>query len=313
RIADRATVVVQGECSLDLLSDMRLRLDAGRLTATADEGVVGFTVETPDAYVKDIGTRFGVAVSSAGSDIVVFDGEVEVSAVDSAVKKGPTRLTAGEAVRWRENRLPERISSVVSEGESEEWTAVPDELADGAIATVTDNVESRSSYHFYPVLRKGMNEGVLAWPYETNKPRWWSVSGEGLPAELAGADIVQMLQQELENKELRIDIRLARPSRLFVFFEKDAPVPEWLEREFRRLPVELRLSPDAPQVARKLGREPRYAVRFEVWTRDVLEAGKATLSAVDKRDENSPPFYMYGVAAKSLTDFEKEKHSGESK
>lgn len=286
-------LVLRGPGNLEFLAPLHVRLDRGKVTATAEGDVSGFTVETPAGRILDLGTRFGVTVDPGGtSEVVVFDGEVELREAGNA----PPRLRAGEALRLSAAG-PSRISSVITGLPDGDWATSSE---GGTIASVTDNVAGRWSHRFYPVLRDGMREGVLAWPYTVNQPRWWSRDGRGLPEDLRGADVVQVLQQELENETLEISLRLARPARVFVFHEKEAPRPAWLERDFERTGEELRLSPDAPRVARELGREPRYAVRFEIWRRDVPRATTLSLGAVRKADENSPPFYMYGIAARPL-------------
>ncbi len=300
RVGDNATFFMEGPSSVTFIDDMKVRLDIGRVTLTADEDVIGFTVETPSTQVKDIGTKFGVSVDSSGtSDVVVFDGEVELNKGDLDSGNHLTRLKAGQALRISKGRAPQRISSVVSQHHSDSWAT---NSALGAIRRVTDNVSQRWSYRFYPVIRSGFEEGVLAWPYtESNKPKWWSTQGTGMPSELEGADVVQMLQQELSNDTLEVQIDLARPSRLFIFFEVNAPVPNWLQQNFKPTQLELRLSPDSPQIAKEFKREPNYAVQFKVWSQDIETAQTVSLGAVSKVDENSPPFYMYGVAAKPLT------------
>jgi len=67
----------------------RGRLELGSLAAEVPPGATGFTVVTPSAEVKDIGTRFAVALLDTGrTEFEVFEGEVQAkSAMTGSVSK----------------------------------------------------------------------------------------------------------------------------------------------------------------------------------------------------------------------------------
>ena len=104
---DGVQVTLQGPAEYELVAAGKTRLKAGLLTAHVPAGAEGFTVDTPDAEVVDLGTAFGIDLSEAGvSHVSVFEGKVEVSAATSADKQ---QLTEGEAVRVK---LGEAIESI---------------------------------------------------------------------------------------------------------------------------------------------------------------------------------------------------------
>ncbi|MEM7475568.1 MAG: FecR family protein [Planctomycetota bacterium] len=104
---DGVEVTLQGPAEYELVAAGQTNLKSGLLTATVPSGAEGFTVDTPDAEVVDLGTSFGIDLRENGiSHVSVFEGEVEVSAVDSEDKR---LLREGEAV---EIELGEDIQSI---------------------------------------------------------------------------------------------------------------------------------------------------------------------------------------------------------
>ncbi len=93
-----ARAVVEGPARLSIESDNRTFLEYGKITADVNEQSSGFTVNTPQMNIVDIGTRFGVTVNEAGdTEVHVMEGEVEVSRAwgNTAV----TLLREGNAMR----------------------------------------------------------------------------------------------------------------------------------------------------------------------------------------------------------------------
>ncbi len=89
-----ATLIVEGPAEIDLKSSSLARVASGRLRAQVPPAARGFSIEVDDMKVVDLGTEFGLSVSSDGADIQVFDGEVEVHSPE----KDKRLLTAGQAV-----------------------------------------------------------------------------------------------------------------------------------------------------------------------------------------------------------------------
>lgn len=89
-----ATVVLEGPAELDLKSPMLARVVSGRLRAQVPPAARGFSLEVDDMTVVDLGTEFGLSVTSQGADVQVFDGEVELQQPD----KQTQRITAGQGL-----------------------------------------------------------------------------------------------------------------------------------------------------------------------------------------------------------------------
>jgi hypothetical protein len=89
-------LVLQGPVDYTLENADRGRLELGSLAAEVPPGASGFTVFTPSAEVKDIGTRFAVALLDTGrTEFEVFEGEVRArstmaGSASESFKKGQT-------------------------------------------------------------------------------------------------------------------------------------------------------------------------------------------------------------------------------
>lgn len=94
--ASAAFVLLRAPVKLQILGPGHVLLKQGRLTGKSEES--DFIVQTPNAYVVDVGTAFGVSVDEySATDVVVFEGEVHVRR--TAASKEKVRLTTGMAVR----------------------------------------------------------------------------------------------------------------------------------------------------------------------------------------------------------------------
>ena len=88
-----ASVVLEGPAELELVSSTAARFLRGRLRAQVPPAARGFQIDVDGMKVVDLGTEFGLSVSPAGSDVQVFDGEIELH------REGSQRrtITAGQA------------------------------------------------------------------------------------------------------------------------------------------------------------------------------------------------------------------------
>ncbi len=117
-----ATVIVEGPSELDLQSPLLARVRSGRLRARVPPAARGFSLEVDDMKVVDLGTEFGLSVSPEGTNVQVFDGEVELHQLDVETRL----LSAGKAL----------IRS--AEGDYSETEVTPDSFLD--IATLESRV-----------------------------------------------------------------------------------------------------------------------------------------------------------------------------
>ena len=103
-----ALVVIEAPARFDWPAAERLVLSEGRANAEVPEAAVGFTIETPEAELQDLGTRFGVEVSPQGeSRLHVFEGEV-------LARPSPHRKKNASNVRPRGVRQGEAV--VIAQG-----------------------------------------------------------------------------------------------------------------------------------------------------------------------------------------------------
>lgn len=72
-------VALEGQTRFRLVDEKRGILEEGRLSANVPPSGMGFTVDTPQMEVVDLGTEFGLNVSETGSEVHVFSGEVEAT------------------------------------------------------------------------------------------------------------------------------------------------------------------------------------------------------------------------------------------
>lgn len=95
KFASGAILTLEAPTKLEIVSAMHCRLVEGSVTAEVPESAHGFTVDTADLKVVDLGTRFGVTAGSAGnSHVFVFEGEVKLEDASGA---GPRHLREGKS------------------------------------------------------------------------------------------------------------------------------------------------------------------------------------------------------------------------
>lgn len=104
-----AIVLLEAPASLEIISDMQVRLIDGSAIVDAPETAIGFIVSTDCGDATDLGTRFGVTVDaeSKSTEFEVFDGEVSVN---SRSLKDPIRLKTSDAIRLDEGGSSTRLS-----------------------------------------------------------------------------------------------------------------------------------------------------------------------------------------------------------
>lgn len=136
RFQSGATVTMEAPTTLEIRTAMYCRLVEGTVTAEVPESAHGFTVDTPDIKVVDLGTKFGVTAGSTGnSQVRVFEGEVEIG----GLKDGKTkRLTEGKGLHVGSGSTalgqePTPGRQVKEEGG---WTAIPTSFGRGKDAYV---------------------------------------------------------------------------------------------------------------------------------------------------------------------------------
>ncbi len=110
------TMTVKGPAEFDVVDAFRVRLHKGNVRAMAPETGHGFTIETPNADIEDLGTEFGVSVDkeSGDSEVHVFDGRVDVknpgenAAIASLELGESARILKGQ-INSNGSALPDRF------------------------------------------------------------------------------------------------------------------------------------------------------------------------------------------------------------
>ena len=106
-------VYVEAPARFDAVSNSRIVLHSGRLSARVPPEGIGFTVETPEAEVVDFGTEFSIEVAGDASEVHVFDGLVRVNPGASSQRdvSRSVDVQASQAVRITDGATkPESIS-----------------------------------------------------------------------------------------------------------------------------------------------------------------------------------------------------------
>ena len=107
-MAQGADVLLQGPCSLELISASQVRLERGRITAQAAPWARGFIVDADGLQLTDLGTRFAVSAESPGKvEAYVLEGVVRAAPAGASASASSLTLKAGQAVHW--NRADENL------------------------------------------------------------------------------------------------------------------------------------------------------------------------------------------------------------
>ncbi len=104
RFPDGAEVILEAPSVIEIKSHDRLVVKVGACSVHAPPGAEGFRVETPQADVVDLGTRFSVTVNEVGeTDVQVVEGMADVKSRNNPENTRTLRLTPGQSRRFREN------------------------------------------------------------------------------------------------------------------------------------------------------------------------------------------------------------------
>jgi len=303
RLTSGAVVAVRGPADVALLDAMHLRVARGRLTTDVGDNAKGFVIETAQANVVDLGTKFGVDVAGSGhTDVVVFQGKVELFDRQKVQPgAGPmAQLIEGEAVRVDGEQQLSRIANVSSGQNDEDWSTDGTTDPTAVIASVRDNLHPAGARYFYRIIRGGMQEDAQA--FIAKRHEWNGRDASGMPPWLIGADLVQTFGTGKANAGLELVVTLARPGVLYVLIDDRNPPPAWLEKQFANTGAKVGLE-NAPQVESGLsvarGPGAGSLAPFAVWQREMPEGGSVTLGAPPAVSGNRPN-WMYGLAARAL-------------
>lgn len=99
KFGNGATLLVEGPAEVELISRERAKLHRGRVVANVPDEAIGFTLISDAATFVDLGTQFGVEVTSSGEALVtVLDGEVALVR-DKTINGGRSQTLQAGATR----------------------------------------------------------------------------------------------------------------------------------------------------------------------------------------------------------------------
>lgn len=123
-----AEISLEAPATLEILDRMNARLVSGTLVADVPPSAIGFTIDTKDAKVVDLGTRFGLSTNDEGKYLVqVIEGLVEV---EHKGEEGVKLLTTGKTID--RGLLQTKLHPENSASEPTRWQPYPSYVqADG--------------------------------------------------------------------------------------------------------------------------------------------------------------------------------------
>ena len=303
RFRSGATVTFRGASSVRIESDMLVHLDRGQATAQVPHWAKGFTIETTDVEVVDLGTQFGVVAGGNGAtDVVIFEGEVDVRPTRGK-EKVQRRLIQGQAARISSDGAINRIAEVRGDL-SNGWSTATDAGArPGVFASVHDNIPSNIGtdyFYFCQISPQGLQEDALA--YVDRRPHQWNgLTAAGLPKLLLGADYCRTFNDYRYMSDFEVVVKLACPANLYVFFDDRVPPPDWLLERFENTGVKIGLDegPDEGVPDHRTAVGPGNSIDnvFTVWRRRCERDEVVKIGAMGTRADARA---MYGIAAKAL-------------
>ena len=309
---DGSTVRVVGQASLEIKSKMLVQLDHGQATANVPDGSIGFTITSALVNVVDQGTQFGISVDNGRTDVVVFDGKVDVK---SNLSRSGTqqRLTQGEAVKVDSQGAISRLADVRRDVDGRWWSGDRPNADTNVIARVSDNIGGGAeTYACYQTTFHGLHDDALAFS-DNPHHQWNGLTADGLPDFLRGADYIKTFNHYRYMEYFKMTIELARPANLYVFADNRIPPPDWLVEQFEDTGVDIGLDEgpwldNIPREYRKfdvnttaVGAGNSIDNVFSVWRRRCADGNPITLgNAGEWGAEGEQGRSMYGIAATRL-------------
>jgi len=309
-----AEVTLYAPAMMEAISPTRGRAIRGRLAADVSDGAQGFTIQTPQATVVDLGTVFGVEVGDEGAtDVVVFKGAVDLHfdrQGGTESPEGSLRLTSGEAMRLKKGSTPSRIVSIYSDRFSSRPDDSTAEVARPVlISAVTDNIDrKRGSWNYYEIVHGGMGEDAKAF-VDRVAHEWNGVDEKGMPKFLLGGDYVKTFNNDKYFRDLELFVTIDRPCRLYVLIDDRAPPPAWLSKQFHDTGVKIGLDvgpfhrvEDGVLIDDRVpGIGPGVLVDndFSIWERTL---NKPEVVHLGSNEADHRYINMYGIVAAPLED-----------
>ena len=298
-----AQVTVFGPADFEITSATSIKCRRGRVTTLVDHRGRGFSIETPQAKVVDLGTQFGLQISDKGeTEVVVFQGSIDLSYSPRADAEDASgrRMQQGDGLLLKNSGKIERLVSVQRNSFMSTTKVAGQRLAAPVIGDVRDNIRKADSIKSYQIVRGGLDEDCLA--FVDRYHQWNGVDAKGMPPFLVGADYIMPFNDDKFVPGLELKVRLLQPATLYVFLDNNMAVPRWLRNDFTDTGLDIGLDCAKTEWHKdqSLGVGPGNSIdyRFSIWKRGVKKAGIVTLGGIEQRPAvTSQGFNMYGIAA----------------
>lgn len=291
-----------GPVDMEFLSENRILLHSGQVTADVDPDAIGFTIETPHVDIIDLGTKFGVNVQkSGGADVVVFSGAVDINYKrppdsEAAIARYE-RLQAGEAIHIKGGRTFHRIPVVQTTGHSARWSTKIKQAESGLISSISDNFPESSRPIYYHLVAGGFDEDALSYvdrPYE-----WNSLPGLPFPEPLRGGDYIRMMNALKFVMNLEVKIELRQPVDIYILIDRRTPPPAWLATGFTKTDMAIGVDEYDPRnlfeanttgVTQTLGIGPGNSIDqvFDIWVKQNYSASTIVLGSLVEPEPADP-------------------------
>lgn len=282
RLANDVSIELLAPAQLRFIDPMHVRILSGKATVDVGENGKGFILDAPQTRVVDLGTRFGVDASAADSTgVVVIEGSVELHSKGGGVN----HLAEGEGVVVNTSGTIGKLDQARFDPHTGQWSTGALDDGSSLIRSVRNNQKDQSVYH---IVAGGLVESVPA--HHNRNARWVSLLERPIPAWLFGADLVLPAHAHRDRAALRVTVKVAPSTSLFVFQRRNQPPPAWLVEGF--LPTGEMIG----KVSIEKHRENK-PVSFDIWRRDMPEGGDVVLGPAARRESIGPNTILYGIAA----------------
>jgi ferric-dicitrate binding protein FerR (iron transport regulator) len=282
RLANDVTIELLAPAQLRFIDPMHVRILSGKATVDVGQNGKGFILDAPQTRVVDLGTRFGVDASAAGSTgVVVIEGSVELHSKQGRVN----HLAEGEGVVVNTSGNIGKLDQVRFDPRTGQWSTGALDDGSSLIRSVRNNQKDQSVYH---IVAGGLVESVPA--HHNRNARWVSLPERPIPAWLLGADLVLPAHAHRDRTGLRVTVTVAPSTSLFIFQRRNQPPPQWLVDGF--VPIGERIG----KVSIEEHRENK-PVSFDIWHRDMPDGGEVELGPAARPESIGKSTILYGIAA----------------
>ncbi|MCO6048160.1 FecR family protein [Aeoliella sp. ICT_H6.2] len=310
RLITDTSMHVEAPAIVQVLSKDRVRLINGNIKVDVPDGAEGFAVESDSVEVIDLGTSFSVGVADEQTDVVVFEGEVNLK-LQSKTRKGkngPEQVVrhfhTGDAVRVSSDGT---FSRIVEVRDSPIGIENDEGVEEALIASVKDNNVREDHWKFYHIVPGGMDEDVLAF-VDRRGHQWNGATQAGMPGYLIGGDLVRTFNDDKATDDLVIRLQLAEPATVYVLLDERVSRPAWLIESFEDTGDDVGIDQGftgGTGGPPSIGPGKSIEHRMNVWKQVVPQAGEVLLGPngeVLRKDYRgtSVRANMYGIVAVPL-------------